>query len=238
MIPEKSKEKIIKEMFRGIFNAFTDNLIDSPAFYELIGLTTDALKVETEMGDVSNFKGDIKTIKEQMEKAADRNTQLITALFLATVIVLAKPKPTRDEIGKVIAYLSEKVYLSNDGDIVKIVLCPLGDYIFQFLKKEMPEYTKPFKWFAPTRMPNPPSFRHVLNTITTEGLGEMAPPIVGSTEVIAGMFQMISKMFTASPEQAVSALVYMENSPAFWAAAGFIPPQKKRKKKVEGKPKT
>jgi hypothetical protein len=236
MIPEKAKERVIKEMFRGIFSAFVDNLLDSHDFYELIGLTTDALKTEVKAGDTTNFKGDAKTIKAQMEKIAEKNTRLITAITLATVIILAKPKPKRDEIGKVIAYLSEKVYLSNDGKITKIVLCPLGDYIFQFLRKQMPEYTKPFKWFAFTRMPDPPPFRKVLDTITTEGLGEMVPPVVASTDVITGMFQVISKMFTMSPEQATNALIYMDNSPAFWAGAGFIVPKRKRKNKIDENP--
>jgi len=141
-------------------------------------------------------------------------------------------------MGKILGYLSEKVYLSDDGKVEEhgIQLCPLGDYIFQFLKKEMPLYREPFKWFAPTKMLNPVSYQTLLTTINTEGLGEMMPPLVVSAHVLAQAFQMFGKL-GRSPQETINELVAIQNSPIVQGGITFIPPQKMKKKKVVEKEK-
>jgi hypothetical protein len=145
-LPVGYKEKVLKKMMRDILYTFVDNLIDNPDFYNLISVTTDAMKADLAVGKSNEFiKEDIKTVEEQLTKEAEHNTQLITGIFLAPIVVFAKREPSEIEIGRLLAYLSDKVFLSDNGDIVKVQLRQLGDYIFQCFKKEIPYYTEPFR---------------------------------------------------------------------------------------------
>jgi len=126
-----------------VLHTLVDEIIEQPRNTEYFDSTLAVIKEDVEFGDKKQFKEDMRDIKGAYTAKLRQDDILpITTLLLGTSLTFLRPDVSEIQMGRIIAFLSKKIYLSDSGKIEKIELTKLGSYIIQYIGKYIPEYTK------------------------------------------------------------------------------------------------
>lgn len=126
-----------------VLHTLVDEIIEQPHDTEYFDSTLAVIKEDVEFGDKKQFKEDMRDIKGAYTAKLRQDDILpITTLLLGTSLTFLRPDVSEAQMGRIIAFLSKKIYLSDSGKIKKIELTKLGSYIVQYIDKYIPGYTQ------------------------------------------------------------------------------------------------
>ena len=181
-IPDNYKLNTVKKMIGEILHSQIDVLLESDDFeHDIFDNAIVLMDEDIKANDDRRFRSDLKDAVGAIEKESERSINFVVGVLTGTVVAFAKKSVSEADMGRLLAYLSEKVYLSNDGKIVKIKLNDFGDYAFQYMRENIPSYTKPFKWFTEGRTFASLRYRDIAKGISTGKLDLAIPSLaVGS----------------------------------------------------------
>ena len=146
------KWPVLKKVMGMILHDHVDDMLNDPdtpgVFFD--EAMTDA-KRNLESGNMKEFRDDVKNADYALGETIEKDTSLLGGILLGMVIMLAKENMSEMEVGRSFAWLSEKVYLSNTCKIEKIKMGPAGDFVLQYMEKNIPGYSAPSKWLTERR---------------------------------------------------------------------------------------
>ncbi|OGF63108.1 hypothetical protein A2662_02370 [Candidatus Giovannonibacteria bacterium RIFCSPHIGHO2_01_FULL_45_33] len=205
-IPEGNEIFIFKNIYGKILHAYIDEIMESQN--DSFGAGVEAMKAELKERNMQEFQRALSGTKESfIDEIKNDNLTPITALLTGTMMVLAKKEPSETDVGKLISYLSKKIYLDDNGDISKIKLHKLGSFAIQYIEKLIPGYSRNF-FHLLTRSETFESleFKTVAKNIRSEDMADLLPydPFYSMYAMSKLQRTIFGKMTTAPAEEMLS----------------------------------
>jgi hypothetical protein len=231
-IPDEYKLSSVKKMIGDILHGQVDTLLESEDFeHDIFDNAVVLMNEDIEKNDPKQFKADFKDAVDAIEKESDRSTNFLVGILMSAVIAFGKKGISESDAGRFLAYLSEKVYLSDEGKIVKIKLTQCGDFVFQYMRASAPFYTEPFKWFVGERTFPSLDYKEVAKSISA-GTFELSIPSMALGATFAKATNVIPNILKLDAKKAMQLVWFLNESPLGQTALQmqkFVKGRKRRK---------
>jgi len=213
-IPHAEKETIlIKKVLGKIMHDQVDDWIESDAFNEIFEASTEMMKEDIKTGNTKEFNKNAKEAIKSLDDATNTATEYLAGIMTGVAITFASRKISEADAGMTLAWLSEKIYLSDKGKIVNLKLYLVGDFIFQFFRQNITGYGKPFKYILSPRAFENLNYRDVAKKIRRGDIKEtLIPPLHFGRAMVTMTNNIFANTFRRNPKKLLESLQYLENS--------------------------
>ncbi|MDR3582237.1 MAG: hypothetical protein P4L67_03110 [Candidatus Pacebacteria bacterium] len=232
-IPNDYKWPALKNLIGEILHDQVDDLLESDNFHhDIFDNAIVLMDEDIKEKDNRQFQLDAKDAAEAMAKESATKTEFVCGLLLGVIMAFGKRNISESEAGRVLAYLSEKIYLSNNGKIEKIKLHDFGEYAFQYIKQFVPNYTEPFKYFTKGRTFETLRYKEVAEKIR-KGKIEIEIPVLAMGATVAKTTNILARITSLKKEEVLALLWFLNESPLGKTAMDLQKFLKGRKKDLE-----
>ncbi len=220
-LPEGNEDFFMRQVVAKIFHTLIDESItntqENDQKGDLFRFGVEALEAENKAGNKKEFERAFKDTKDgYMHQRMEENKVIsFTAILLAVTMTFAKNQKSEAEIGKVVAYLSKEVYLSDDGKILNIHLHKLGNYIIQYIEKYVPEYTKPSREFlVEVDKFDDLEFKTVIRTLKNKEMEDILPydPFSSAHGIMKFGGYIFGNLMHLNPNEAITNMHALETT--------------------------
>ena len=223
-IPQNAKDfLLVKKTMAQLLHDMIDEWTTDFESYDLYGNQMELMKQDLKEGKKRQFKNDAEEAAKHLIEDPSNDVQLAGSILLGIVMTFASEKISETYAGMTLAWLSEKIYISDDGKITKIKLNLLGDFAFQFMRKNVPTYQKPFKYFIDSRELGKLDYRDLAKQVRWGKIKEpIIPPLrIAKTMVFFSKF-LFTNMHNMTPEKIIAMLSYVDKNASGYTLARLM----------------
>lgn len=224
-IPDGNQAFLSKNMVAKILHAFIDEITESNLDTEFFDTTIDVMEQESGINK-KQYKTDFKDAKNSYVAIQNENTILpLASILISVIITFIRQDKSEAEMGAVLAYLSDKVYLSDSGKINKIKFNKLGNYIVQYIQKYLPNYGNSFKHLLTNAEKfETLEFKNVAKLIRKGEMDNLLPydPFQSSYTISKYIKLTFSNILELKPERAIDHLKFLGSDLQWWAINNLL----------------
>lgn len=190
---------------------------------EIMSATTEVMRQDS-ITKQKVAKSDIKDFEEAYIKAQKVDYPLMLCGFILNFAKVAAHPEKEATLGRNLAILTRKVFLSKDGQIIEIELEPWGWYTMNYISRFVPNYLQALKTNGVklTNTPNEFLGMPLHEAAIKYGHGYTQEAMGQDMRTMYGLFRFVKDMlvisFKLDPDQMSAALPYMfdrmQNDPA------------------------